>query len=158
MQPIQAYVEGLCPTHRESCDSSSVAVFRHSIGLLHLRDDFSEEGITKFLEVPLAEVGIAKRREASGDDLRGAIAEGHDDQHGLSFPLHDQVVKNHVSASDSRPSAGVIAEAMQEVEHWVQLPGFGIIAGRGVDVDPAAEQDRVRACIAFVLITVTGSY
>ena len=47
--------------------------------------------------------------------------------------MGDQVIENHVGGSDVSPGAGLIAEAVEEVEDGVRLFAFGIVVGGGVD-------------------------
>src|SRR5208337_677951 len=101
---------------------------------LDLRDDFVDQGVTKLLEVALAKAGVVKRCKALGNDLRRAVAERHYDNHGLGLALGNQVVEDHVCATDGGPGARVIAETVQKVERGVKFLGFRIVGGGSINV------------------------
>jgi hypothetical protein len=66
-----------------------------------------------------------------------AVAERHYHDHRFRFALRDQVVEDHVGESNRRPSAGVVAEAVQQIENGISFFRRGIVARRSVDVKVA---------------------
>src|SRR5439155_7795839 len=134
-QVIQASKERLGAAHRQSRDSSGLAVFCYPISRLDLRYDFAEQSLTKLREVSLAEAGVAKRRNAPGEDLRSAVAEGHNNDHGFGLAASDEVVENHVRAPDSSPGARIIAETVEKVQNRISLIGSEIVTGWRIDIE-----------------------
>ncbi len=69
------------------------------------------------------------------NDLRCTVAERHSNEHGFRFSLCNEIIKNELSSSHGRPSAGVIAESVQEIENRIFFYGVGIVTGRSVHVE-----------------------
>ena len=68
------------------------------------------------------------------DHFHRAVSQRHHDDHGLGLALRNQVVEDDVGAADSRPSAGVVAVAVQQIQDWVGRLRRRIVSRRGVDV------------------------
>jgi len=51
--------------------------------------------------------------------LRRAVAQRHNNDHGLRLPPGDQVVENHVRAPYCRPGTRIVAETVQQVQDRV---------------------------------------
>ena len=96
---------------------------------MHFRDDFGEESFAKFIEVALRDVGIVEYARVGFENFWFAIAEWHNDEHGLGFALGDEVVKDDVSAADGGPAAGVIAVPVQQIQGGISLFAARIVAG-----------------------------
>ena len=77
---------------------------------------------------------MAPRVPSQPDHFHCAVTERHDHDHGLGFVLSNQVVENHVRASHGGPTAGVIAEAMQQVEHGISLLCCRLVTRGSVNV------------------------
>src|SRR5579872_1392045 len=137
IQVIEPDVEGLRSAHRKPGDGARAAISGNSVGFFDLRHHFVEKGVTEPVIVAFAEGRIALRGPGSGDDFRSAVAERHHDQHGLGFTLRDQVVEDDIRAANRGPAARIVAEAVQQVEHWIFLFCFRIVARRRVDVEIA---------------------
>ena len=107
-------------------------VIRYS--LLDSRHDFREQRIAELVEVAIAQLGMTPRVPARPNHFHGPVAQRHDHDHGLGFSLRDQIVENHVGAPDRRPSAGIVAETVQQIKDGISFLRGRIVARRRVDV------------------------
>ena len=98
-----------------------------------MRQDFGQQRFSKFVEIALGDSGIAEDSGVAFEHFWFAVAERHDDEHGLGFALRDEIVEDDVGAADGGPGAGVVAVAMQKIEDRISLLGARIVAGRGVN-------------------------
>ena len=69
-------------------------------------------------------------------------AERHDNEHGLGFALGDEIVEDDVGTADGGPGAGVIAEAVEQVEDGIGLLAARVVAGRSVNEKVAIVADH----------------
>jgi len=129
---VEAGVEGFQASHGESGDGASIAVAGDVVGGLDEGEDFGGEHGHEELGIVLDGDGVAPDGEAVLDKAHVAVAEGHDDDHGLDFALCEEVVEDEVGLLVVGPALGDAAPAVEEVEDGVGLCG-GVVAGRGVD-------------------------
>src|SRR6266403_1440938 len=88
-----------------------------------------EQSFAKFIEVALRDVAIVENAGMGLENFWFAIAEGHNDEHGLGFALGDEIVEDDVGAADGGPAAGVITVPVQEIQGGISLFAARIVAG-----------------------------
>jgi hypothetical protein len=72
------------------------------IGGFDVWEDFGEEFFAEFVKVALRERRIAENAGTGKKNFGSAVAERHGNKHGLGFVLGDEIVKDHVVASERR--------------------------------------------------------
>jgi len=84
-------------------------VLDHQILGFHARDHFRKQRLVKLIEVSLRDRAIVPHSGVGKKNLGRAVAERHNNDHGLGFAVRDQIVQDHVGAADRRPGARVVA-------------------------------------------------
>ena len=128
----------------------AVTVFRDAILALDLRHDFGQQRLAELGEILVTQFGTAPGAPGGADHFHGAVTEGHYDDHGFRFALRDQVVEYDVRTAHGRPSAGIVAEPMQQIQHWIRRLRRGIVTGRRVDVVVTMVGGHVR-CVEVMM-------
>ena len=73
----------------------------------------------------------------------GKTAVGHDHDHGLGLLRGQKIVEDEAGPADRAPARVVVAGAVEQVQDGV-LVGTTLVAGRGVEVQPAELAERAR--------------
>ena len=127
--------------HRESGDGAPLFFLDSPIVTVDEGDNFPEgrrewrDARTSVLVgVSVAEVGRCR--------LLGGVAVGHHQDHRLGLAGGDQVVQDLRGAAQVQPGILVTGVAVEEVEDGITLLA-GLIARRGVDVQPAAHLEHL---------------
>ena len=66
--------------------------------------------------------------------LHRSVAQRHNHDHRLYFPLRDEIVENDVGAAHRGPCACVVAKTVQQIQHGIRFFRRGIVARRSIDV------------------------
>ena len=115
IQSIQAGEQRFRAAHGETGDSAGVAVLFDKICRFHLRDNFAEQSLAKFIEVALRDFATVEDAGVWLENFCFAVSERHDDNHGFGFALGDEIVQDDVGAPDCGPATGIVTEAVQEI-------------------------------------------
>jgi len=134
VERVEAGEERFCAAHGETGDGARVAILLCEVFGFDARNDFGEQGFAEFAEVAVGHGAIAEAAGVGLEDFGFAVAERHDDEHGLGFALREEVVEDDVGAADGGPAGRVITIAVKKVEDGIGLPAGRIVAGWGVHV------------------------
>ena len=134
VERVEAGEERFCAAHGETGDGARVAILLYKVFGFDARNDFGEQGFSEFTEVAVGDGAIAEGAGVGLEDFGIAVAERHDDEHGLGFALRDEVVEDDVGAADGGPGGSVITVAVKKVEDGIGLLACRVVAGRCVHV------------------------
>src|SRR6185436_10873928 len=72
---------------------------------------------------------------AAANHFHVTVPKRHDDDHRLGLALVNEVVENHIGPADCSPPARVIAETMQQIQHWIFLLPAGVVVRGSIDIE-----------------------
>ncbi len=130
---VEAGGEGLEAAHGEAGDGAVFAFFGGVVLGLDAGEDLGEEGLGVEVGVFGDGVGGAPGVEAAEDEAHVAVAEGHDDDHGLDLALGEERVEDEIGLSHGDPAVGAVGVAVEEIQDGVVAFPFRVVAGRCVD-------------------------
>uniref|UniRef100_E6PZ47 Uncharacterized protein n=1 Tax=mine drainage metagenome TaxID=410659 RepID=E6PZ47_9ZZZZ len=133
VEMVQPSQKRLGTAHGLASDCAVLTVLQDEIHRFNLRYHLVQQALSEKVVVALPQSRAAKGRPIFGNDLRHAIPERHNNDHGSGFAQRDQVVKDKVGSAYQGPTACVKGEAVQQIEHGIALVAFRIVAGRGIN-------------------------
>ena len=118
--------EGFETAHGKAGDRAAVAIVAYGVGLLNLRDDFSEQGLRKETGVVVDDVFVLPHlADGAVDKAHVAIGEGDDDDHGLDLAGGEEIVKDEIRLEGRGPGVDGVGPAVEQIEDGIDGLGAG---------------------------------